>query len=126
MNNQTTKILLTINLEASLLQVKEDTIIVYQQSEKCDAKNPFKDLDKRAKKIVKSGTVHHLQRKTSSAVRKLQISEEAYNHWMNTVPDFWPISKHSTWNLVPDKEKARIHCARIASPNTFEFEIIGD
>ena len=124
--NDSTKILLTINLEGVLSQVKEDTIIVYQQSEECDAKNPFKDLDKRAKKIVKSGTVHHLQRKTSVATRKLQISEEAYNHWMNTVPDFCPLSKSSTWNALPDKEKARIHCARIASPNTFEFEIIGD
>lgn len=124
--NDSTKILLTIYLEGVLSQVKEDTIIVYQQSEKCDAKNPFKDLDKRAKKIVKSGTVHHLQRKTSVAVRKLAISEEAYNHWMNTIPDFWPMSKSSAWNALPDKEKARLHCARIASPNTFEFEIIGD
>ena len=124
--NDSTKILLTIYLEGVLSQVKEDTIIVYQQSEKCDAKNPFKDLDKRAKKIVKSGTVHHLQRKTSVAVRKLSISEEAYNHWMNTIPDFWPMSKSASWNALPDKEKVRLHCARIASPNTFEFEIIGD
>lgn len=126
MNNHQTKILLTIYLEARLSQVKEDTIIVYQKSEDYDATNPFKDLDKRAKKIVENGTVHHLQRTASAVKQKLSISQEAYDHWMNTIPDFWPLSKSSAWNALPDKEKVRIHCARIAHPHTFSFDIVAD
>lgn len=122
----TPKILLTIYMEGVLSQVKEDTIIVYQKSEECDAKNPFKDLDKRAKKIVENGTVHHLQRVGTVVKKKTSISVEAYNHWMNTIPEFWPLSKASAWNALSANEKVKIHCARIASPNTFSFEVLED
>lgn len=124
--NLTTKILLTIYLEGVLSQEKEDTIIVYQKSENYDSNNPFKDFDKKAKKIVENGTVHHLQRMPTKVKKKTSITKEAYDFWVDTVPDFWPQSKGEAWFRLPVRERVFIHCSRIAGNNPFTCEILED
>lgn len=117
MNNNNTKVLLTINLEAKLSSRREEVTI-----------NVTEEKEVGGQKITKRYEKQHLQRINSVASKKTTISQESVDYMLsNQVPD-WYKSKwnhNKQWDSLTDDEKLIQHFARIAHPHTFSYLYIG-
>lgn len=111
------KILLTINLEGSLSQTRQEvTINVTEEKEVGD------------QKITKRYEKQHLQRINSIASKKTTISQESVDYMVSNQVSDWYKSKwnqHKQWDSLTDDEKLIQHFARIAHPHTFSYLYIG-
>jgi len=107
------KILLTINLEGSLSQTREETVIHVTEQKEIGGQKIIKQYDKQ-----------HFQRIPSIAYKKVSLGEIAVNYMLsNEIPDWYKAkwNQHKQWFELTDDEKLKQHLTRIAHPNTFTF-----
>ncbi len=119
-------ILLTINLEGVLSQMREEVTINVTEEKEFMSLNPeTKKLEK--KSLVKRYEKQHFQRIPSAACKKTTISQMAVDYMLsNEVPDWYKAkrNKGKQWHELSTNEKLDQHFARIAYPHTFSYVFI--
>lgn len=129
MNNNEPKILLTINLEARLSQVREEVILKVTEEKVIKSKKLDKDGNPIEHKIVSFRDVPHQQRIVGKAVKKVTLSEDAVNYMASKeVPDWYKVKRNGgkAWDKLSQRERLIQHFIRIAYPNTFSFTTINE
>jgi len=122
------KILLTINLEGVLSQVKEDVIINVVEEKRIPT-GLFEKGEPMSMALIKRYDVTHQQRVPGIAVKKTTITVEAYNTMTDKQTPEWYKPRRNQgkqWESLSKDEKLNSHFKRISYPNTFTFTYIDE
>ena len=119
MNNNTTKVLLTINLEAKLSSRREETVIHVTEQKEIGGQKIIKQYDKQ-----------HFQRIPSIAYKKVSISEEVVEFLSSPhsqIPEWYRAkwNGNKSWDMLTKDEKLQQHFARMAHPHSFSYVYVG-
>lgn len=124
--NNTTKILLTIELEGGTLVKGEPQVKEYVLT-----KNDFmfkkKLKGKEGNKIVKKGKYIHYDYTTKPAFQHINMSRDAYLYFISNECPEWSIPK--IWSKLTPKERLEIHLLRTCQHfrgKSFSYEILDD
>ena len=108
--NLSPKILLTIYLEGVVVQGQQEELI------------PFTNIKQFNGNIV-SGNIPHKSKVTTLCYKKVVLTKEAYDQFIDDfiVPEHISASK---WRQLNNFLKISFHCSKIAEGKEFKFELI--
>lgn len=110
------KLLLSINLLSNLSQNKE-----------CVEINWEKSTQNNAEIIIARGKVKHYERIQNKAIRRLKISQFAYEGFVsNEIPSSYNkrVFKGRNWSELVESDKLNFHLSSLADGKTFSYEIL--
>ena len=124
--NTSIKILMTINLESSVL-VRQDQkeYIKYSITKQDLSKEKLpKDI---GKQVVKVNKIPHYPLVTKSCTQHIKISKEAYNHFIS---DYCPEKNMlKVWKKMPKNQRLDWHLNKMCEffrGNSYDYEILED
>ena len=124
--NTSIKILMTINLESSVLVRQDQKEYIKYSITKQDLTTKKLPLNV-GNKIVKSGQIPHYPLVAKSCTQHIKISKEAYNHFIS---DFCPEkSLIKVWKKISKNQRLDWHLNKMCEffrGNSYNYEILED
>ena len=125
--NNSTKILLTINLEGGVLTRQDKPEIIMWSLNERDLE-PNKDWkDGEGLKVVKRGSTKHYNFNSKECKQRIKITKDAYDYFISDeAPSF---IKKSIWLLLKENQRLEIHLNSISESlggKSYIYQILND